>query len=98
MDGLIWLQQQQLLLQALKVLYLVKEFASIKVALILGNNGVNATNKSFDLIEITNDGTYQLQIGSICFPQLCLNSGTNRYAILQGLQKVKIICMILKKV
>ena len=59
-----------------------QRFASIKSALILSSGGTNCTNKSFDFIDITNKETYQLQIGSICFPQVQLNVKNNRAAIL----------------
>ena len=39
-----------------------QRFASIKFALILGNNGTNAVNKSFNFMDITNGGTFQIQI------------------------------------
>ena len=64
-----------------------QRFASIKSALILACNGTNAVNKLFDFMDITNSGTYQIQIGSITFPQLQLNAGTNRSAIIQELRK-----------
>ena len=38
-------------------------------------------------MDITSSGTYQIQIGFITFPQLQLNAGTNRSAILQELRK-----------
>ena len=44
-------------------------------------------NKSFDSYDITRGGTYQTQIGSNMFPQLCLNAGTNKSAFLQELRK-----------
>ena len=59
-----------------------QRFASIKSALILCSGGTNPTKKSFDCMDLTNDGTYQLQIGSVCFPQLSLNAGPSRSAIL----------------
>ena len=34
-------------------------------------------------MDIINSGTYQIQVGSITFPQLQLNTETNRSAILQ---------------
>ena len=55
----------------------------IKYAVILASGEPNATNKSFDFMDIINSGTYQIQIGSITFPQLQLNAETNRSAILQ---------------
>ena len=64
-----------------------QRFASIKYVLILANNGTNATNKSFDFMDITNSGTYQVQIGSSAYPQLQLNSGTNKCAFIQELRK-----------
>ena len=49
---------------------------------------VNATNKAFNFfIQLSNGGSFQLKIGSVCNPQLCLNAGTNRCAILQELQR-----------
>ena len=48
---------------------------------------MNAVNKLFDFMDITSGGTYQIQIGFITFPQLQLNAGTNRSAILQELRK-----------
>ena len=65
-----------------------QRFASIKSALILSSGGTNCTNKSFDFIDITNKGTYQIQIGSICFPQLHLSVKNNRAAILQESRKI----------
>ena len=38
-------------------------------------------------MDITNGGTYQISIGGVCFPQLQLNAGTNRSAIIQELRK-----------
>ena len=55
-----------------------QRLARIKSALILASNGTNATNKSFDFMGITNGGTYQIQIGGNCFPQLQLNAGNNK--------------------
>ena len=74
-----------------------QRFASIKSVLILASGGTNCTNKSFDFIDITDKGTYQLMIGSQCFPQLKLNCKYNRAAILQELKNHKGIYMILKK-
>ena len=64
-------------------------FASIKSALILASGGTNCVNKSFNFIDILNKGTYQIMIGSICFPQLILqlNVKYNWAAILQELRK-----------
>ena len=62
-------------------------FASIKSALILASNGTHATNKSFDFMDITNGGTFQIQIGGKVFPQLQLNSATNKSAFIQELRK-----------
>ena len=39
------------------------------------------------MIRITSGGTYQILIGSISFPQLQLNAGTNSSAIFQVLRK-----------
>ena len=64
-----------------------KRFASMKSALILSSGGTNCVNKSFDFIDITNKGTYQIQIGSICFPQLQLNVKYTNASILQELRK-----------
>ena len=64
-----------------------QRFASIKSALILSSGGTNCVNKSFDFIDITNKGTYQIQIGSIWFPRLQLNIKYNRAAVLQELRK-----------
>ena len=38
-------------------------------------------------MDITNGGTYQIQIGSKCFPQLQLNAGTNESTFIQELRK-----------
>ena len=38
-------------------------------------------------MDITNSGTYQILIGGVTCPQLALNSGTNRSAIIQELWK-----------
>ena len=38
-------------------------------------------------MDLTNGGTYQVQIGSYCFPQLQLNTGTNKCAFIQELRK-----------
>ena len=60
-------------------------FASIKSAFLIGSGGT--TNLSFDAIDISNLGTYQIQVGGICFPQLSLNAGHNKSAIMQELRK-----------
>ena len=62
-----------------------QRFASIKSAFLIGSGGT--TNLSFDAIDISNLGTYQIQVGGICFPQLSLNAGHNKNAILQELRK-----------
>ena len=64
-----------------------QRFASIKSAIIVASNGTNATQKSFDFMDITNGGTYQISIGGVTFPQLALNAGINRSAIIQELRK-----------
>ena len=40
-----------------------------------------------DALDISNLGTYQIQVGGVCFPQLSLNAGHNKSAILQELRK-----------
>ena len=62
-----------------------QRFASIKSAFVIGNGGT--TNKSFDSIDISNLGTYQIQCGGVCYPQLALNAGQNKSAIIQELRK-----------
>ena len=42
---------------------------------------------SFDAIDITNSETYQMSIGGVVFPQLLLNAGQNKNAIIQELRK-----------
>ena len=60
-------------------------FASIKSAFVIGSGGT--TNLSFDAIDVSNQGTYQIQVGGICFPQLSLNAGKNKSSIIQELRK-----------
>ena len=60
-------------------------FASIKSAFIIASSGI--TNLSFDALDISNLGTYQIQVGGVCFPQLSLNAGHNKSAILRELCK-----------
>ena len=55
---------------------------------ILGSNGIHDSNKSFDFMDIMIGGTYQIQIGSITFPQLQLKAGTNRSAIFTRIKKI----------
>ena len=62
-------------------------FASIKSVLILASNGTNATNKSFDFMDLSNGGTYQVQIASKMFHQMQWNAGTNKSAFTQELRK-----------
>ena len=64
-----------------------QRYASIKSCFILGGGGTNTVNHSFDAIDISNSGTYQISIGGVVFPQLSLNSGQNRNAIIQELRK-----------
>ena len=60
-------------------------FASIKSAFVIASGGT--TNKSFDAIDISGLGTYQIQCGGVCYPQLSLNAGHNKSAIIQELRK-----------
>ena len=63
-----------------------QRFASIKSAIIIPNFS-GTYNKSFDSYDLTRGGTYQIMIGSNVYPQLCLNAGTNKAAIIQELRK-----------
>ena len=72
-----------------------QQFASIKSALILPSNVINAVNKSFDFIDITNAGTYNCKSEVWNF----YNSNfiqTKRSAILQELRKSQEIYIIQK--
>ena len=60
-------------------------FASIKSAFLIASGGT--TNLSFDAIDLSNQGTYQIQVGGIVFPQISLNAGKCKSAILQELRK-----------
>ena len=62
-----------------------QRFASIKSAFVIG--GGNTINKSFDAIDLSEAGTYQIQCGGVCYPQLALNAGHNKSAIIQELRK-----------
>jgi hypothetical protein len=60
-----------------------QRFASIKSAIIVASNGTNAKQKSFEFMDITYGGSFQISIAGVTFPQLALNAGTNTSAIIQ---------------
>ena len=62
-----------------------QRFASIKSAFVLATG--NKTSKTFDVFDISSLGTYQIQVGGVCYPQLALNAGHNKCAIIQELRK-----------
>lgn len=74
-------------------------FSSLKHVLIHPSGSTSCTNKAFDAVDITADndniisetapkgGSYQIQVGNIVYPQVPLNSGTNRAQIYQELKK-----------
>ena len=64
-----------------------QRYASIKSCFILGGGGTNTVNHSFDAIDRSNASTYQISIGGVVFPQLSLNAGQNKNAIIQELRK-----------
>ena len=63
-----------------------QRFASIRNVYILGC-GTNTPNFNFDFIDITNGGTYQVNIGGKVYPQIALNATNNKAAIIQELRK-----------